>query len=137
MRGRIAPNLASLIHEVMGAWKGRSEGKGAAADLSPFQQLYLISIQDLTKWQSYNTARQVGLSGVKGSIEVGADADFVIWNPDETFVVRKEIIEFKNKVTPYMGRTLHGVVKETFVRGQRVWSQGKSTSDKALGKLLL
>ncbi|KAF9917171.1 hypothetical protein BX616_001740 [Lobosporangium transversale] len=95
------------------------------------------SLQELTKWQSYNTARQVGLGGVKGSIEVGADGDFVIWNPDETFVVTKEIIEFKNKVTPYMGRTLHGVVKETFVRGQKVWSQGKFMSDKALGKLLL
>lgn len=79
----------------------------------------------------------MGLGGVKGSIEVGADADFVIWNPDETFVVTQEIIEFKNKVTPYMGRTLHGVIKETFVRGQKIWSQGKFTSETPLGKLLL
>ncbi|KAG0230134.1 hypothetical protein BGW42_001121 [Actinomortierella wolfii] len=95
------------------------------------------SIQDLNRWQSYNTARQVGLGGVKGSIEVGCDADFVIWDPEATFVVREEIIEFKNKVTPYMGRTLHGVVRETFVRGQRVWKEGKFASEKALGKLLL
>ncbi|KAK3835447.1 MAG: hypothetical protein J3R72DRAFT_483521 [Linnemannia gamsii] len=95
------------------------------------------TIQDLTKWQSFNTARQVGLGGIKGSLVAGADADFVIWNPDETFVITKEIIEFKNKVTPYMGRTLHGVVKETFVRGQKVWTKGKITSEVALGKLLL
>jgi allantoinase len=91
----------------------------------------------LTKWQSFNTARQVGLGDVKGSIKVGADGDFVIWNPDETFVLTKEMIEFKNKVTPYMGRTLHGVIKETYVRGQKVWSQGKLQSETPLGKLLL
>lgn len=95
------------------------------------------SIQDLTKWQAFNTARQVGLGGIKGSIEAGADADFVIWSPEETFVITKEIIEFKNKVTPYMGRTLHGVVKETYVRGQKVWAKGQITSEVALGKLLL
>ncbi|KAG0259630.1 hypothetical protein BG011_002521, partial [Mortierella polycephala] len=86
---------------------------------------------------SFNTARQVGLGGVKGSIQVGADADFVIWNPEETFVLTKDMIEFKNKVTPYMGRTLHGVIKETFVRGQKVWSHGNFTSEAPLGKLLL
>ncbi|KAF9973799.1 hypothetical protein BGZ65_009072, partial [Modicella reniformis] len=95
------------------------------------------TIQDLTKWQSYNTAHQVGLGDEKGSIKVGADADFVIWNPEETFVVKKEIIEFKNKVTPYMGRTLYGVVKETYVRGQKVWSKGEFASEVPLGKLLL
>ncbi|KAG0092194.1 hypothetical protein BGZ92_010527 [Podila epicladia] len=95
------------------------------------------TIQDLTKWQAFNTARQVGLGGIKGSIEAGADADFVIWSPEETFVITKEIIEFKNKVTPYMGRTLHGVVKETYVRGQKVWAKGQITSEVALGKLLL
>ncbi|KAG0336329.1 hypothetical protein BG004_008108 [Podila humilis] len=85
----------------------------------------------------FNTARQVGLGGIKGSIVAGADADFVIWNPEDTFVITKEIIEFKNKVTPYMGRTLHGVVKETYVRGQKVWAKGQITSEVALGKLLL
>ncbi|KAK3818788.1 MAG: allantoinase [Benniella sp.] len=95
------------------------------------------TIQDLTKWQSFNTARQVGLGDTKGSIKEGADADFVIWNPDETFVVTEDIIEFKNKVTPYMGRTLHGVVKETFVRGKKVWSQGNFTTETPVGKLLL
>ncbi|KAF9567701.1 hypothetical protein BGW38_008844, partial [Lunasporangiospora selenospora] len=95
------------------------------------------SIQDLTKWQSFNTAKQVGLGGVKGSIQAGADADFVIWSPEETFVLTKDLIEFKNKVTPYMGKTLHGVVKETFVRGQKVWANGNFTTDKPMGTLLL
>ncbi|KAF9180029.1 hypothetical protein BGZ51_006507 [Haplosporangium sp. Z 767] len=56
------------------------------------------TIQDLTKWQSFNTARQVGLGGVKGSIQVGADADLVIWNPEETFVLTKDKKKKKNMV---------------------------------------
>ncbi|CAG8737580.1 17667_t:CDS:2, partial [Gigaspora rosea] len=82
-----------------------------------FYQLYL--------WLSKNTAKQVGLQEKKGDIKIGYDADIVIWNPEETFVVTKDIIQFKNKVTPYMGRTFYGVVKQTIVRGNIVYDAEK------------
>lgn len=82
-----------------------------------FYQLYI--------WLSKNTAKQVGLQEKKGDIKIGYDADIVIWNPEETFVVTKDIIQFKNKVTPYMGRTFYGVVKQTIVRGNIVYDAEK------------
>ncbi|CAG8634072.1 12497_t:CDS:2 [Gigaspora margarita] len=73
----------------------------------------------------WTEAKKLGLQEKKGDIKIGYDADIVIWNPEETFVVTKDIIQFKNKVTPYMGRTFYGVVKQTIVRGNIVYDAEK------------
>jgi dihydroorotase-like cyclic amidohydrolase len=47
----------------------------------------LINLQDLNRLMSVNTSRLAGLEGRKGHIAKGNDADFVVWDPEETFVV--------------------------------------------------
>jgi allantoinase len=46
---------------------------------------------------------------------------------------------FRNKVSPYENKTLRGVVCETFLRGQRVFSRSEGFQEKTgpQGKLLL
>ncbi|CAI2168933.1 18299_t:CDS:2 [Funneliformis geosporum] len=66
---------------------------------------------------------RVGLQDQKGEIKVGFDADLVIWNPEESFEVTNDIIHFKNKVTPYLGRKILGVVYKTIVRGKIVYDK--------------
>lgn len=78
-----------------------------------------FAVDDVARWICSSTARLAGLED-KGSIEVGKDADFAIWSPEESFVVTEDVIEHRHKVTPYLGATLHGVVHETWVRGTRV-----------------
>jgi allantoinase len=78
-----------------------------------------FTLGDIARWCCASTARLAGLEH-KGSIAVGKDADFAIWSPEESFVVTEDLIEHRHKVTPYLGATLHGVVKETWVRGTRV-----------------
>jgi allantoinase len=80
---------------------------------------------DLARWMSAAPAALAGLSGRKGAIEVNADADLVIWNPDEEFTVDASRLQQRHKLTPYAGRRLRGVVRDTFVRGERVWSNGR------------
>ncbi len=51
-----------------------------------------------------------GLAERKGRIAVGYDADFVVWSPEEMFTINTANIQHKNKITPYLGMQLSGVV---------------------------
>ncbi|MFB6720525.1 allantoinase AllB [Kribbella sp. NPDC056345] len=87
-----------------------------------------FTLADVVRWMSLAPAVQTGL-GAKGRIEVGADADLCIFAPDQTFVVDAHALEHKNAITPYDGRTLHGVVRRTLLRGSdpvgRLLSRGE------------
>lgn len=52
-----------------------------------------VSVSDLVRWTSTNTAKHAGLDDVKGRIAPGFDADLVFWDPDaETEVSPDRII---------------------------------------------
>ncbi|GAC1433973.1 MAG: allantoinase AllB [Thermoanaerobaculia bacterium] len=74
----------------------------------------------LARWLCEGPARLAGLRS-KGSIAPGNDADFVIWSPEESFVVEPSIIEHRHKVTPYLGERFSGVVHATWLRGRRIF----------------
>lgn len=69
---------------------------------------------------SSGPASLVGLTGTKGAIAVGHDADLVAFDPDGTFAVHAEELHHRNPVTPYAGRTLTGTVRTTWLRGRVV-----------------
>ena len=83
-----------------------------------------FSLLDVTRWLCANPARQVSLAPQKGSIVVGSDADFVIWNPDEPFIVDAASLHHRHKLTPYAGEVLSGVVHKTFLRGRKLYDSG-------------
>ncbi len=43
-------------------------------------------------------------------------------------------LQHRNRVTAYAGRTLHGVVRATWLRGERIVNEGEFTEPK--GRLL-
>nr|WP_157166271.1 allantoinase AllB [Streptomyces typhae] len=90
-------------------------------------------LEDVARWMSTRTARLVGLEQ-KGAIEAGRDADFAVLAPDETFTVDPARLQHRNRVTAYAGKTLSGVVKSTWLRGQRIVSDGEFTAP--AGRLL-
>ncbi len=61
----------------------------------------------------------------KGRIAPGCDADLVVWDADGEFTVEPGGLQQRHKMTPYAGWRLRGVVKTTFVRGRRVWDNGR------------
>lgn len=77
---------------------------------------------DLThvaRWMATRPAEIAGVHG-KGRVAVGYDADFAVFAPDDTFVVDAHQLQHKCPLTPYAGRRLSGVVRQTWLRGRRV-----------------
>jgi allantoinase len=78
----------------------------------------------LAHWMSAAPASLARLDR-KGRIEVGHDADFVVWDPDADYVVEPSRLQQRHKLTPYAGRRLQGVVVTTMLRGERVWDESR------------
>jgi allantoinase len=78
-----------------------------------------FSLVDVVRWMCSAPARQAGLRG-KGGLELGRDADFCVFAPDDGFVVDATLLHHKNALTPYDGRRLTGVVRSTWLRGEKM-----------------
>jgi len=83
-----------------------------------------VEVASLVEWMSAAPARLAGLAGRKGALAPGADADLVVWRPEESFEVRAETLHQRHKMTPYAGRTLFGLVEATFLRGEKIYEMG-------------
>jgi allantoinase len=83
------------------------------------------AVTHLAKWLCEGPAALAGLTGKKGAIAVGCDADFVIWDADAKFRVAPAQLHHRHKVTPYAGRELAGRVEATFLRGRKIFERGE------------
>ena len=95
-----------------------------------------FSLRDMARWLCANPAALVSLRSQKGAIAIGNDADIVIWNPDQEFVVDPQTLHHRHKITPYQGETLSGVVQKTFLRGRKIYDGGHFL-DAPQGRMLL
>jgi allantoinase len=80
-----------------------------------------FGLVELTEWLALAPARLAGLDDRKGSLEVGKDADLVIWDPDEPLVVAGETLRHRHPNTPFEGMRLQGRVVSTLLRGEAVY----------------
>jgi len=94
-----------------------------------------LGVEHVARWLAEAPARMAGLAGRKGTIMPGADADLVIWEPGKPFKVKQSSLQQKNKLTPYDGKTLLGVVQATYLRGKLIFERGRFAGD-ARGSLL-
>lgn len=139
------PHLKDLeVGDYFRAWGGISSvGLGLSILWTGIQKqmrntkMQHITFADISKWTSYNTAVQTGLIKQKGSIEVGKDADFCVFDPNDTLVVDQTLLPFKNKITPYHGSKLSGLVKETILRGKTIFTTTDGHLPTPSGALLL
>ncbi|WP_280265591.1 allantoinase AllB [Nocardia wallacei] len=86
-------------------------------------------LTDVVHWMATGPADLVGLNH-KGRIAIGADADLCVFAPHEEFVVDATALQHRNPITAYDGRTLRGVVRSTWLRGEHI------TGDHPRGRLL-
>ncbi|OYT38272.1 MAG: allantoinase [Desulfurococcales archaeon ex4484_58] len=84
---------------------------------------------------SLNPAKKFKLYPRKGCIMPGCDADLVVIDPSMEYVFDKEKMFCKNKITPFHGWKLRGLIEYTILRGEVIYSRGE-VIDKPLGTFI-
>ncbi len=103
---------------------------GGIAGLQFLLSVSWTSLKDqlsLEEFIPYLTSRPAAFLGLynKGVIAAGKDADLVIWQPEEIFIVEEKNILHKHKPSPYIGKTLQGKILTTIVNGNIVYQNNE------------
>jgi dihydroorotase-like cyclic amidohydrolase len=86
-------------------------------------------------WSTFATllsatpAKIAGLWPRKGAIQVGADADLLIVDPEREWTVDRSWLQSRHKHSPFIGRTMKGWVDQVIRRGQTIAENGEVTVD--------
>ncbi|PPQ63996.1 hypothetical protein CVT24_009425 [Panaeolus cyanescens] len=120
---------------IMSAWGGISTLGLGLSLLWTEGQKRGINIPKIIEWTSKNTAKHAGLGGSKGELAIGSDGDIIVWDPDYQYEVTNELLQFKNKISPYQGLKLYGRVEQVYLRGQIAFKQDTGFQE-PIGRLL-
>jgi allantoinase len=96
-----------------------------------------ISLSTITRWLSLHPARLIGHEGKKGQIAKGFDADLTVVDTEKNFLVQEAGIHHKHKLTPYLHKQLFGLVRQTWLKGKKVYENAGSESFLREGTVLL
>ena len=88
-----------------------------------------LSPSRFVQLMSSNPAKMFGLYPQKGSLNVGADADLVVFDPDTRHVIRHEDLHHRVDYSPFEGTEIHGVPVMTVSRGRILVEDGELTED--------
>lgn len=109
---------------------GANELRGAWGGIASLQLLLpvvwtalgdICRLEQIVRLLSTRPATLVGLSGRKGAIAPGYDADFAVFDPDDVDAVVPEKLFHRHALTPYRGRMLSGLVVQTYLRGRKIY----------------
>lgn len=95
-----------------------------------------ISYERVVEVYSREPARLYGLWPAKGRLEVGADADLVLVDPEARWIVAAGDILSKAGWSPFEGRTLVGRTVRTYLRGELAMDEGNVVAEPGLGRFL-
>lgn len=95
-----------------------------------------IDLPTFVRLSSANAARLFGLSGRKGSLAPGADADIVLWDPDAERVIRNADLHHAIDYTPWEGFAVKGWPTVTLSRGEIAARDGDVLAQPGRGRFL-
>ena len=85
-----------------------------------------IRYEDVVALYSEAPARRYGLFPRKGHLGIGADADIVLVDAGQTWVIKNTDIISKAAWSPYAGRHGRGAIAATYLRGKRIAEEGRA-----------
>ena len=95
-----------------------------------------ISMERLAEMTSANPAKLYGLWPGKGALRAGSDADIVLLNPDQDYILQADMLHEKTDYTPFEGVRLHSRVEKTIFRGGILVDGGRDYAIPGAGNLL-
>jgi dihydropyrimidinase len=94
-----------------------------------------ISVERMVDLLATTPARLFGME-TKGAIEVGRDADLVLFDPQARRTIRQSELHHTSDFTPYEGREVKGAVRSVLLRGQPVIRDGAFVGDRGAGRFI-
>ena len=114
-----APGIETLLSVVFGA--GVATGR--------------ITIERMVDLLATTPAARFGLAR-KGAIEVGRDADLVVFDPLARRTIRAAELHHTSDFTPYEGLAVSGAVRTVLVRGRAVIRDGRAVGERGFGQFV-
>jgi dihydropyrimidinase len=94
-----------------------------------------ISVERMVDLLATTPAARFGMTG-KGALEVGRDADIVVFDPAARRVIEAEALHHTSDYTPYEGLEVSGNVLDVIVRGVDVIRSGEFVGRRGFGRYL-
>ncbi|MBT4639667.1 MAG: dihydropyrimidinase [Deltaproteobacteria bacterium] len=93
-----------------------------------------LTMNEFVAVTSANAARIFNIYPQKGTIQVGADADIVVWDPEGTRTISAKTHHQNVDFNIFEGRTVQGIPTYTLSRGQVVWDNGELQAIEGAGR---
>ncbi len=84
-----------------------------------------IPFEKIARLTAENVAACFRIAPRKGRIEIGADADCVLFDAKFDNIITDNTLFYRHQHSPYIGRKLRGRVVRTLLRGQTVYCEGR------------
>jgi dihydropyrimidinase len=94
-----------------------------------------LTLERMVEVLSTTPARRFGLP-TKGALEVGRDADLVIFDPTGQRTIHATDLHHTSDYTPYEGLAVEGAVRDVFVRGRSVIRDGAFVGTRGAGQFV-
>src|SRR5215475_1285794 len=84
-----------------------------------------FGLEAIARWMAEEPAKLAGFGDHKGKLAAAMDADLVVFDAESESVLSEMHLHYRHKVSPYLGRRVKGAVRETYLRGECVFSHGE------------
>jgi len=95
-----------------------------------------FNLNQFVHYQSTNPAKIFGMYPEKGSLQVGTDADILMFDPSKNVTVDYQNLETNCDWSPYQGWKLKGYPSLTILRGNIIAKEGRFTGNIGYGKFI-
>jgi dihydropyrimidinase len=94
-----------------------------------------LALERLVDVLATTPARLFGMPA-KGAVDVGRDADLVLFDPGAARTIRQADLHHTSDFTPYEGMAVHGAVRSVLLRGEAVIRDGQFVGRRGDGRFL-